>query len=203
MTGSVEKLRNLIQDNLKTNGRDVFTYETTSSSKIFTLTESNISSATIVVYKNGVVWATANYSYSTTTGKLTVTGTLAAGDSLEILYSYYTKYSDSEMQGFIKAAISYVAVEAYKTFAVSSDNVIFPTPSETEENLLAIIAHILVKGDVISYRTPELTIAFERGDSKEKKIKKFIRQCNKTYGVLDYIDLTEVVVISDEDCEDC
>ena len=203
MIGSVEKLRNLIQDNLKTTGRDVFTYETTSSSKIFTLTESNISSATIVVYKNGSVFASSNYSYSTTTGKLTVTGTLAAGDSLEILYSYYTKYSDSEMQGFIKAAISYVSVEAYKTFAVSSDNVIFPTPSETEENLLAIVAHILVKGDIVSYRTPELTISFERGDSKEKKIKKFIRQCNKTYGILDYIDLTKVVTISDEDCEDC
>lgn len=201
MTGSVEKLRNLIQDNLKTNGNDIFTYETTTSSKVFTLTESNISTDTILVYKNGVLWASANYSFAN--GDITVTGTLAAGDSLRITYSYYTKYSDTEMQGFIKGAISYVSVEAYKTFAVSSDNVIFPTPSEKEENLLAIIAHILVKGDVISYRTPELTIAFERGDSKEKKIKKFIRQCNKSYGILDYIDLTHVVVISDEDCEDC
>jgi len=203
MTSTIEKLRNLIQDNLKTNGRDVFTYETTASSKIFTLTESNVSSATIVVYKNGTVWANTNYSYSTTTGKLTVTGTLAAGDSLEILYSYYAKYSDTEMQGFIKAAISYISVERYKTFSVSSDNVIFPSPSETEQNLIAIVGHILVKGDVISYRTPELTITFERGDSKEKKIKKFIRQCGKAYGILDYIDLTKVIATSDEDCGEC
>jgi hypothetical protein len=199
MNTIIEKCRNIIEDNLITTGRDVYTYESTAFSKIFTLTEANISAATIIVYKNGVVWANTNYSYSSTTGKLTVTGTLTPGDSLEINYSYYTKYSDTELQGFIKSAIIYISVEKYGTFAIKSDNIIFPTPNEGEENLIALIAGILIKGDVISYRTPELSIVFERGDSKEKKIKKIIRQFKKTYGVLKYLGMDEKIVDVDEE----
>jgi hypothetical protein len=274
MTTVIEKLRNLIEDNLKTDGRDVFTYESITSSKIFTLTESNISSATIIVYKNGIIWSilpvsgstvswsrsgttvtitktghglisgdsitltvssdvtalplgtkivtkltdntftvaglnagassgtctytvTANYSYSSTTGKLTISGNLTAGDSLEIIYSYYNKYSDTELQGFIKASITRLSVEKYGTFSVKSDNVIFPTPIEAEENLIAFVAAILIKGDVISYRTPELTINFERGDNKDVKIKKCVRQFQKTYGNLKYIKYNEKTVPED------
>jgi hypothetical protein len=191
MTTVIEKLRNLVEDNLITTGRDVFTYESITSSKIFTLTEANVSAATIVVLKNGVVWAATNYSYSATTGKLTVTGALVAGDSLEVDYSYYTKYSDSELRGFIKASISYLAVEKYGTFTVKSDNIIFPTPTEAEENLLGVVASILIRGDVIHYRTPEITVNFEKSDSKEKKIHKFVTQFKKTYGVLKYVKYDE------------
>jgi hypothetical protein len=198
MTEIILKIRNLIGDILKTDGRDLFTFESSVSSKIFSLTESNVSSATIIVQKNGAVWAASNYTYSATTGKITVTGTLTAGDSLEVTYSYYSKYSDTELQGFIKAAISYLSVEKYGTFTVKSDNVIFPTPTEGEENLIAVIASILIKGDVISYRTPELSISFEKSDSKEKKIKKYIRQYKKAYGVLKYIGMDEKVVDVDE-----
>jgi hypothetical protein len=277
MTNIILKLRNLIGDILKTDGRDVFDYESISSSKIFILTESNVSAPTIIVYKNGLLWSmvpisgtgvswtrvlsstititknshglltgdsititnsssiaalplatytitklteniftvvglntgatggtctyigVANYSYSSTTGKLTVTGTLTAGDSLEVSYSYYAKYSDNELTGYIKSAISYLSVEKYGTFAIKNDNIIFPTPDESEENLIAVIATILIRGDVIAYRTPELTITFERGDSKEKKIKKFIRQFQKALGVLDYINLGEKIVYTEDE----
>jgi len=199
MTEIILKIRNLIGDILKTDGRDLFTFESSVSSKIFSLTESNVSSATIIVMKNGVVWAASNYTYSATTGKITVTGSLTAGDSLEVDYSYYEKYSDTELQGFIKAAISYLSVEKYGTFTVKSDNVIFPTPTEGEENLIAVIASILIKGDVISYRTPELSISFEKSDSKETKIKKYVRQYKKSYGILKYIKMDEKVVDLEEE----
>lgn len=195
------KVRDLIVDNLLTDGRDVFTYESITSSKIFTLTAANISASTIVVYKNGVVWADTNYSYSATTGKLTVTGTLVAGDSLEVDYSYYQKYSDTELQGQIRSAISYLVIEKYKCFAIKPPDIIFPTPTEDEENLIAVVASILIKGDIISYRTPELTMSFERGDSKEKKIHKFVRQFKKTYGILDYIKYDEKVVDLEDESE--
>jgi hypothetical protein len=275
----IEKVRNLIEDGLKTDGRDVFDYEAITSSKIFTLTQSNLSASTINVLKNGVLWSmtpvagsgvswartflstvtitktahglitgdlitvtvsssitalplasytvtkltdntftvvglnagatsgtctytvTSNYSYSTLTGKVTITGTLAVGDSLEVDYSYYTKYSDTELAGYIKAAISHLSVEKYKTFAVKEDNIIFPTPTELEENLIAIVASILVKGNIVSYRTPEFTITFEKGDSIEKKIKKITRQFNKTYGNIKYIRMDEKIVELDEESE--
>ena len=193
MNTVISKVRNLIEDNIKTDGRDAWTYESIATSKIITLTQSNISATTIIVQKNGIVWSDTNYTFSSDTGKLTITGTLAVGDSLEITYSYYEKYSDSEIKGFIKAAISYLSVEKYKTFAVKSDDVIFPTPVEAEENLIALIANLLIRGDVVSYRTPEITIVFNRGDSKEKKIKKTIRQFKKCLGVLSYIDLGEKI----------
>jgi hypothetical protein len=264
----IEKLRNLIDDNLITTGRDVFTFESSVSSKIFTLTEANISDSTIIVNKNGAIipvinatWTRTgtivtitktahglinndvititisnvtaalplgtytitkltadtftviglnagaasgtctynNYSYSTTTGKITITGNLTAGDLLEIDYSYYTKYSDTELQGIIRGAISYLVVEKYKTFAVKPPDMIFPTPTEAEENLIAVVASILIKGDVVSYRTPELTMTFERGDNKEKKIKKFVRQFKKTYGCLEYIDPSETIVTEEDE----
>ena len=199
----IKKLRDLINDTLVTRGVDSFTFESIASSKIFTLTESNISATTIVVYKNGVLWASSNYTYSIVTGKLTVTGTLAAGDTLEVNYSYYTKYSDNELKGFIRSALSYISAEKYKVFGTmaTDDSIIFPTPSEAEEHLIAIIASILIKGDIIQYRTPEITVNFERGDSKEKKIKKLMRQFSKAIGYLTYIDPTETIV-NEEDSED-
>lgn len=201
MTNIISKVRDLIGDLLITTGRDVYIYESIISSKIFTLTEVNITASTIVVKKNGSIWTATNYSFNTDTCELTVTGTLIAGDSLLVTYSFYQKYSDTELQGHIRGAISYLVVEQYKCFAIKPPNLIFPTPTEDEENLIAVVASILIKGDMISYKTPELTIIFERGDSKEKKIKKFIRQFKKTYGYLTYIDPTYTVVNEDEDID--
>jgi len=201
MTEIITKIRNLILDILNSDGRDAWTYESVNASKIITLIESNIVSSSIVVYKNGVAWSSDNYSYSSITGKLTVTGSLTAGDSLEIDYSYYAKYSDTELKGFLKAAISYLSVGKYKTFAVRSDDIIFPSPDESEQNLIALIACILIKGDVIGYRTPELTISFERSDSKEKKIKKLLRQFKKSYGDLDYIKMDDKIVLDADEQE--
>jgi hypothetical protein len=199
MTDIILKVRNLIGDLLITTGRDVFTYESITSSKIFTLTEANINASTIIVYKNGSVWAGTNYSYSSTTGKLTVTGTLTAGNLLEVIYSYYEKYSDNELIGFINSSFFYLSIEKYKTFVLASDNTVFPTPSENEKNLIAVIASILIKGDIVSYRTPELSVSFERGDSKEKKIKKYVRQFNKVYGIIDYIDINKTMIVNEEE----
>lgn len=190
MQNIIEKIRNLINDNVITTGRDVFNYESIVSSKIFTLTESNISSSSIVVKKNGTVWASSNYSFDGDTCELTVTGTLAVGDLLLVTYSYYPKYSDTELEGWTKAAISYLSVEKYGTFIIESGNVLDPEPTEAEEHLIAMVASILIKGDVVSYRTPELSITFARGDSIESKIQKFVRAFKKSYGVLIYIDPT-------------
>ena len=81
----VDKVRNLIGDNYQFT-TDVFVYST---SKIFTLTESNINATTLIAFKNGVAYSASNYTFNTNTGRVTVTGTLIAGDILEFDVFYH------------------------------------------------------------------------------------------------------------------
>lgn len=187
MTTILTKIRNLVNDNLLTNGSQTFTYYT---SKIFTLAQINISSATVSVYKNGVVQATG-WTYSSTTNKVTYTASLLSGDSIEIIYSYYKKYSDTEINGYIRSALSYLSIEGYKVFVCKTDNLIFPTPDESEENLIAVIASIIMGGNIKQYKTPEVTIIFQGDLSVEDRIRLVIRQATKSGIVLGYISLDE------------
>lgn len=273
MTNILIKLRDIIEDNYK------FISETQEyySSAIFPLEYANIDSASLAVYKNGVLWSltpvagsgvawsrsgttititkaghgfitgdsatitvtsdatalplgtytvtkltsstfkvtglnagatsgtctytvVANYSYSSSTGKVTVTGNLTSGDSLEFTYNAYEKYSDTELQGYTRSALYYLTAEKYSTFKVSQSTTIFPTPSEEEECLIAIIAAILIKGAIRQYRTPEITITFGENLSVEEKIKRTIQQFKKTYGVITFVDPTdEAAELEDDD----
>ncbi len=178
------KLRDMLADNLLLCS-DVFTYTT---SKIFNLSESNVSSATILVYKNGTLWANTNYSFNSTNGKLTVTGTLASGDSLEVTYNAYVKYSDTELAGYIRSAFIYLSTEKYKVFK-DRTGIVFPTPTEDEENLTALIASIIIKPAMTSYKTPEISINFADKESKDDKIRRAIMVFKKSYGDLQYHDI--------------
>jgi hypothetical protein len=134
----------------------------------------------------------ANYSYSSATGKVTITGILTSGDALTFEYNAYEKYSTSELRSYIRSAIYQLAVNKYRVFTAKSDNIIFPTPSESEECLLAIIAAILIKGNVRQYRTPEFTMTFDTDNmSVEKKIRTTLIQYRKTFGVIQYIGTDE------------
>ena len=194
MQNILVKLRDAIEDNYKYT-TDSFEYLT---SKIFTLTECNVDITTLVCYKNGSLYAASNYSYSATTGKVTVTGALVAGDVLEFVYNAYAKYSDNELRGYIRSALAYLSIEKYGTFVAKSDNTIYPTATEAEGYLIAAIAAIIIKGGIRSYKTPEITITFNETQSKEDKIKSTIRQFSKVFGVVDYIELDAKEVADDE-----
>lgn len=193
----IEKIRSLIEDILITNGKDSFDYNFILQSKIFTLSESNLVSSSLKVYKNGILWTNNNYSFNPDNCKLTIIGTLQVGDNLESTFNYYEKYSDNELKGYIRAALAYISAEKYKTFVTKPVDLIFPTPTEDEEYLIALIASILIKGDVRSYRTPEFTVTFNDNDSKEKRIKKLVRQYKSIYGYTSYIDLASNVEIEE------
>lgn len=183
----IRKIRDLLNDNYDTQS-DLFTYY---ASKIFTLTQPNALSTSIIVYKNGVVWANTNYSFNSITNKLTVTGTIVSGNTLEIFYSTYKRYSDNVLSGYIGAALTHLSVEQYKTFTITS-SIIFPTPSACEENLIALIASILIIGTITSYKTPELTITFAETDSVSNKIQKTIRNFNKAFGTIEFHAISEI-----------
>lgn len=195
MQNIIIKLRDSIEDNYKYT-TDSFEYIT---SKVFTLTESNIDATSLVCYKNGTLWAATNYAYAATTGKVTVSAALTAGDVLEFVYNAYAKYSDTELRGYIRAALGDLSIEKYKTFVSKSDNTIYPTPTEDEEYLIAFIASVRIKGSISSYKTPEITINFNDKQSNSEKIRQAVRQFAKAYGVLEYVELDEEAVPEDID----
>jgi len=183
------KIRNLINDNYEYFEEAQEYY---GGAKIFSLQYANIDSATLIVKKNGAIWLASNYTYDSNTSKITVTGTLTSGDVLTFSYNKYEKYSTSELRSYIRSALYQLAVNKYRVFIAKSDNIIFPSASESEECLIAIIAAILIKGQVRQYRTPEFTITFDTDNmSVEKKIRATLIQYKKTFGILDYIGMDE------------
>lgn len=194
MTTIIEKIRDIIGDNL-VKSVDIFEYL---SSDIFTLQEANPIESSLSVLVNGLLHnGSGKWSFDPNTNKITVDD-IAVSDIIEIDYNTYLKYSDNEIKSYIRAALVYISVEKYKDFKNQSDY-IFPTPIEKEENLIALIASILINPPVKSYRTPEFSITFGETMSKEEKIKKLVKQYKSYIGVIDYIDLSSNVEVEDED----
>lgn len=195
MTTIITKIRNLIQDDLQTGCQDLFTYYT---SNIFELSEKNIDATSILVYVNGVLKAASNYTYDSSTRTITYTGSLVSGNNILVKYSAYLKYSDTELRSFALSAITRISVAQYKTFKCKSDNYLFPTPTESEMNLIALIAALLIGGDISQWRSPEISISFQDNISVDKKIINILRQFKKSYGILSFVKYDKTIVLDDE-----
>lgn len=190
MTTITSKIRFLVDDNLVTENQ----YETYSTTAIFDMQDTNVVVIS-AVYKNDVLMSTG-YSYSSSTNKLTITATLTSGDNIHIVYTCYKKYSDTEIQKFLRGALIWVSVEGYDDFTVDEENAVISSddedPTEAEENLIALIASILIDGGVKSYRTPEISMVFTEDDSKDTRIRKVINAfSNGWIPSFTFIDMTE------------
>ena len=186
------KVRDLIGDLLKVCKPDVFTYTGIAT---FPLTEPNLDATTIVVYKNGILYSSSHYTYNTTTGRLAVTG-LVVGEVIEIYYSAYKKYSNAELDGYVKSALYKISMNQFKDFIVGSGNDIVvditdAEPNVREYNLIAGVASILMDGKKKSYKTNEITIVYNETDSIDKRISKLVEayrglEISTDYHNLDY-----------------
>ena len=148
-------VRNLVLDFSRTMiPGDIFTYSTSS---VFNLTESN--SITITgVFVNNVEIGASEYSFDSSSNKLTVTASLSTGDSVEVQYTYYCNYSNAEVEAYIRSAVVYLSVNQYYTFEVDSTDGFYPDITDKEKNIIAFVASILMKPDNISYRLPDMSI---------------------------------------------
>jgi len=137
-------VRYLIEDNSATMiPGDLFTYE---ASAVFSLTESNVISVTSVLKNDVALTVTTEYTYSSTTNKVTIIASLTAGDTIEVQYTYYPNYSSTEIQNYVRAAITHISINNYETFEVHN-SIIYPEPEEGEKNLISTITAILIKPD--------------------------------------------------------
>lgn len=180
------KVRGMLNEGSK-KGQDIRTFNT---SKVFTLSEQNVISITSVFKNGSEVPSSGNWSYSSSTNKLTFDSgySLIASDIIEINYNYYPNYSDDELDGYITGSLMHISM-SYDTFEIDGDD-INPEPSEAEKNLIALIASIIIRPDNKSYRLPDLTItvpiaAMPTDDMIRKVITNFKKD---THGVFSLVD---------------
>lgn len=175
-------IRAAINDVLKTD-REVFEY---SSSLVFTLSEENISSIT-TVKKNSTTLTSEQYSFDSDTNELTILVALISTDKITVTYKYY-KYSSTELDSYIIHALSWISIlsSCEKDFEYENE-IVEPTPTNKDLDLIIIIASILIKPNYSFYKTPSLTVRYPKVLSKEKKIEEVISRYNGTMGVIDVL----------------
>ena len=187
LTTYTTKIRKLIEDFSKTR-IDTFTYSTSS---IFTLVKSkNVSIISVLV--NGTSTADlsgVDYTYSSTTNQVTVTG-LSSGDDIQIKYTY-NEYSTSELENYVHSALDYININNdLKTFEVASGDVISPTPTTKQTSLICIVASILIKPNISQYSLPNLTVRYPRTMSKDQIIEKIVQKFFASDGYFYLIEIT-------------
>lgn len=180
----INLIRAMVQD-LETKGVDPETYDNETT---FTIPESNLVVDSIRIYINGVETTSFDADYDMC--KVTITASLNPGDSIEIHFSYYPQYSDTELEKYVYASLVHLSVnQACDEDFIVRDSEIYPSPSVRERRLIALISSILIEGNLRSYRTPDFTFTFQSGKNKEEKIRDVIRAYKSRAGIFDSIEL--------------
>ena len=148
-------LRAILGDEIK-DGVDIAQYNT---STVFSLSEPNTQTVTSVAVND--VTSGITYTYDSALQKVTVTSSLLTDDIVEIDYTYYSNYSDTELVGYIKHAMGYVAINQYATWEFKEDDNIYPVPSFAEQNLIAMIASVIIDPENKSIRTPDFSVTIK------------------------------------------
>ena len=180
------KIRALIEDiGMKCNSPEVFIYE---GSNIFTICAGVVNSI-IKVTKNDVVLGSGEYSFDPATNELTITTSLETDDVLKVYYTC-NQYSDSELDEYIRSALVWLSIYSYcseEDFEIEEDD-IYPTPTNKERDLIALISSILIKPNYSMYKLPTVTVAYPRSMSKEDRIEKIITHFKRGLGVNDLLE---------------
>lgn len=167
------KIRALIEDFSKSDYQ-IFRY---TNSNIFTLAEPNVTALGTVLINGNALESGESASYNSSNNKVTITGvSFNVGDTIEVNFTY-NKYSDTELNEYIRASLSWLSVYDYSggTFELGSSQ-ISPTPSEKEQNMIAIVASILINPDWISYKLPNVSVTYPTPLPKDQKIKDVVQQ---------------------------
>lgn len=191
-------IRGLIKDLLNSEGRDAFEYDADSS---FKLSESRVSSSTIKVYQNGSELPSTEWVYNSDTNKVTITFvssgySLTSGDSIIITYSFYEKYSDTEITSYIKSNLVRFTQKRYKKrFYMNDSNEVVTdngeNPTREEGDLIAIITSIDIDPQNIDIRTRDFSLSATENKSKSELINDVFAQADRGYISLDFLEIEE------------
>jgi hypothetical protein len=182
-----QKIRALIKDFSKSSF-DTFDY---TNSNIFTIAQSNITITTVLINGNALA-SGESYSYSSTTGKITITrAAWTVGDSIEVDFTY-TDYSDTELKEYVRAALEWISIFSEDSNDSTDYEIetteIYPTPPNKTQDLICIIASFLIEPNISEKRIGNVVIKYPKNKSIRDQIKELIQQVNIGIGILDLLE---------------
>jgi len=189
----INKIRGLIKDLLKSDGRNAFEYDNDAS---FSLSESYVSSTGMQVFQNGTELSTG-WNYSTTTNKVNITSSLTKGDNILVTFGFYAKYSDAEITSYISANLTRFTQKKYKkTFYMNdSDHVVAlnnQNPTEQEGDIIALITAIDIDPQNINVRIGnDFTISATETRAKSELINDVLNEFMRSFGVIDFLEVED------------
>lgn len=173
-TTITSKVRNLLGD-LSKRGSDVFVY---GSSDVFTLSEDNVDDIT-TVYVNSTELVSGDYSFDTTTNKLTLLNSgNTTGDIIEIIYNYFPNYSTTMIEAYIRASLVHLTASNYFSFT-ELEGEIYPDPDNREQSLIALVTSVLIDPQNITYRLPDVSVIMPKDVPTFEKIRKIAASFKK------------------------
>lgn len=189
-------IRVLIKDQKMNDGHDIFEYDSFST---FNLSEDFIDSTSIIVHLNGEQLDTDDWSYNSTTNQITIDlqgsgNILVTDDFIEIFYSYYSKYSDSEIEGYISASLLYWSqYKINRVFSIDeSDNIVVAenseNPTTSEGHIIALISAILISPNNIRINTPDISQTGVETLSKSEQINHVFFNYKRFVGSLSFLE---------------
>lgn len=134
---------------------------------------------------------TEDYNYDGDLNEIVIDKTgFSDSDLVRVEYIYHD-FSDKEILGYIEAALTWISIFSYKSkdYDVQDEGYIYPQPDSHTEDLIAIIASILMKPNYSSYSSSSVTVRYPKDISKEKKIERLINKFNTGLGVNTIIDI--------------
>lgn len=192
----VTLIRGLINDQTNTTGYQAEEYN---SSAVFTILEDFIDSDTLLVKHNSSTLDEVDWSYNSSTNTVTITPvtsglSVTSGDTIEFFFSYFPKYSSTEIKGFIKSALSYFVMFKYKKlFEIDSNGDVVPINDELtttqDEYLIALVTSVLIDPENVEIRTPDFTLIPVQNRSKKEQISYIFQNAQKFVGSIEAIDL--------------
>lgn len=194
ITSITELIRGFIKDQQKIDGRNIFSYDTDNK---FTLSEDYPLESSIKVYLNDELMNTVDWSYNSDTNQviidpLTSGVILNQGDSIIIVYSYYKKYSDDEIKGYIKSSLIWFTVYRYKKiFQIDDDDVVAindVNPTTEEQYLIALITATEIDPNNARLSTPDFSYTGEENKSKKEQIGDIFRNWQRFVGNIEWLE---------------
>jgi len=178
------KIRALTNDIAQLPGSfEVFKYTTTN---IFTIAQTSITITKVLI--NNV--ETEDYTFTANNNKIAITASgLASGDSIEVDFTYYEN-SDSTLKEFIRAALTWMSIYGGEAQDMEIEDAgIYPSPDNATEDLIAIIASVLIKPNYNKKTISGITITYPKTMPKEKVIEQLVTRYHRGIGTTGLIEL--------------